>query len=245
MADRRLVEHVAENGRNVGGGLDHRIPYRGILHGFEKRNCFIAGLHASAQRFGLLAADFRGRGRRAARHDQHDRPHLIFEAFGLRLILVVGIDLDRRGNVFLADLQALLEPASHQAAPHHLGLDAGLQRFRPDALALERLGELIRGDSHPRTHLCKCRIDIGRGGIDAELLGFLDLQLLVDQILDHLLPGGGLLRREGGELAALLDIVVGDRLAIDHHGDGLRMQLRSAGRQQEGHGSAHDHAKKE
>ena len=66
-----------------------------------------------------------------------------------------------------------------------------------------------------------------RGGIDAEFLGFLDLHLLVDQFVDHLLPGGGLVR-EDVELAALLDIVVGDGLAIDHHGDGLRVQLRSA-----------------
>ena len=182
MADRRLVEHVAENGRKVGGGLDHGVPYRGILHGFEKRIRLIAGLHARAQRFGLLAADFRGRGRRAARHDQHDRPHLIFEAFGLRLVLVIGIDLDGGGDVLFADLQALLEPAAHQTAPHHVGLDAGLERFRADALGFERLRQQLRGGAHARTHLRKCRIDIGRGGIDAEFLGFFDLHLFVDQI---------------------------------------------------------------
>jgi hypothetical protein len=71
-------------------------------------------------------------------------------------------------------------------------------------------------------------VDIGHAGIDAESLAFLDLQLFVDQILDHFLPRRSLMRCKRGQLAALLDIVVGDGLAIDHHDNGLCAQLCSA-----------------
>ena len=37
--------------------------------------------------------------------------------------------------------------------------------------------------------------------------------------------------RQEGQLAALFDIVVGDRFAIDHDGNGLRMRRRGPARQ--------------
>ncbi len=66
-------------------------------------------------------------------------------------------------------------------------------------------------------------------GIDAELLGFLDLHLLVDQLVEDWPAGSGaLLRGQGVELGALLDVEIGDGLAIDHHGDGLGVRRAHA-----------------
>ena len=92
-------------------------------------------------------------------------------------------------NVFLADLQALLEAAAHQAAPDHLGLEAGLQRFRPDTLALQGFGQLVGRQPHPLAHSGIGLIDIAGGRVDAEALGFLDLHLFVDQFVEDFLPG--------------------------------------------------------
>ena len=45
--------------------------------------------------------------------------------------------------------------------------------------------------------------------------------LLVDQLVEHLLSDGRFVRRHEFQLAALLDIVLGDRIAVDHDDDGL------------------------
>ena len=49
--------------------------------------------------------------RRPLRHEQHHRPHLVFEAVGF---LAVALHLDRRCDVLLADDQALPEASAHQ-----------------------------------------------------------------------------------------------------------------------------------
>ena len=64
-------------------------------------------------------------------------------------------------------------------------------------------------------------------GIDAEFLGFLDLHLFVDQLVDDLLPDRRLVGGQEVELGALLDVVIGDGFAVDHDDDVLRMQRAS------------------
>ena len=59
-------------------------------------------------------------------------------------------------------------------------------------------------------------------GSTLNFLRFLDLQLFVDQFVDHLLPGWRLVGRQEVQLGALLDIEIGDGLAVDHDRDGLR-----------------------
>ena len=140
-------------------------------------------------------------------------------------------------NVFLADLQALLEAAAHQTAPDHLGLEAGLQRFRPDTAALQGLGELLGRQPHPLAHSRVGLIHIAGGRIDAESLGFLDLHLFVGQFVDHFLPRHLLPRGQEVELGTLLDIEGGDGFAVDHAGHGLRRQRRNAAGQ---HGKRED-----
>jgi hypothetical protein len=99
----------------------------------------------------------------------------------------------------------------------------------------------------PRTRLVQTRthrrvglIDVGRGRIDAEFLAFLDLHLFIDQFIDHVLPDRGLVGGQGGQLHALLDIVIGDRLAVDHHGDGLRLRRRAAPEQDQRRGTTQE-----
>jgi hypothetical protein len=130
------------------------------------------------------------------------------------------------------DLQALFETAAHQRVPDHVGFQAALQRVRPDALGGELRHQLVRRHSHPRTHAGEGAIDLGGAGIDAEFLAFLDLYLLVDQFLDHGLAVD-LLARQSAQFDALIDVEIGDRLAIDHDGDGLGEQRRGAAEQQQ------------
>ena len=64
-------------------------------------------------------------------------------------------------------------------------------------------------------------------GIDAEFLAFLDLHLFVDQFVDDLLPARLLVRGQEVELGALLDVEIGDRLAVDHDGNVLRLRRQA------------------
>jgi hypothetical protein len=96
---------------------------------------------------------------------------------------------------------------------------------------------LFRCYAHPSAHPGIRLVDIGSAGVDAEFLGFLDLQLFIDQFIEHLLPIGGFVGRQQGQLAALLDIEVGDRVAIDHDGDRLRIRNRGRDHQDESYGA--------
>ncbi len=155
--------------------------------------------------------------------------------------VVLAAFLGRGVDVFFADLQAFLEAAAHQAAPDHFGLEARLQRIGPNALALQRLGQLIGRDPHPLGHARIGLVDIAGGRVDAEPLGFLDLHLFIDQFVDHFLFGHLLVRGQEVQLGALLDVVVGDGLAVDQNRHRLRMQGRNAGSQQaERHGTEGD-----
>src|SRR5262249_55149667 len=66
----------------------------------------------------------------------------------------------------------------------------------------------------------------------SEFLGLARLELLVDQLIEDLLAGRSLVRRQLIELAALLDVECRDRLAVDddHHllGVGSGCQQRRA-----------------
>jgi hypothetical protein len=86
-------------------------------------------------------------------------------------------------------------------------------------------------------HLAVGVVDVGGGGIDAELLGLLDLHMLVDQLVDCFLAGRLLVGGDEVELHALLDIEVGDGLAIDHYGDGLCLRRLDRARQDDGEGA--------
>src|SRR5437016_6944356 len=59
MPDRSLVEQFAKNLRYVGRGFGHAVADRGVLHALEERIGVLTGLHAAAQRFGLLLPGFR------------------------------------------------------------------------------------------------------------------------------------------------------------------------------------------
>ncbi|MGY4360181.1 hypothetical protein ACVW0J_006674 [Bradyrhizobium sp. i1.7.7] len=110
-----------------------------------------------------------------------------------------------------------------------------LQRLGADALDLERLGELIRRDAHALRHALVGLVDVGDAGVDAVFLAFLELHLVVDQLVDDVLAARGLLRGQLVELGALLDVEIGDRVAVDHHDDVLRARRRGqAGEDQPG-----------
>ena len=57
-----------------------------------------------------------------ARHDQHDRLHLVLEA--LSVVFSSPFSCGRRSDVLFADLKAFLVSAANQVAPDHVGLDA-------------------------------------------------------------------------------------------------------------------------
>ncbi|MFK4683384.1 hypothetical protein ABIF39_005141 [Bradyrhizobium diazoefficiens] len=99
------------------------------------------------------------------------------------------------------------------------------------ALDLERLGQLIRRDAHALRHALEGLVDVGDAGIDAVLLAFLQLHPVVDQLVDDLLPARGLLRRQQVELRALVDVEIGDRIAVDHDDDVLRARRRAGQKQ--------------
>ena len=61
------------------------------------------------------------------------------------------------------------------------------------------------------------------GQHESEALADLDLQAVLDQCLDHFLPRRRLARRQHRQPAALLDLVIRDRVAIDEDGN-LRRQ---------------------
>ena len=140
---------------------------------------------------------------------------------------------------FSPTCRLFLEAAAHQAAPDHFGLEAGLQRFRPDTLALQRFGELLGRQAHPLAHAEIGLIDIAGGRIDAEPLGFPDLHLFVDQLVEHFLLGHLFARGQEVELGTLLDVETGDGFAGDHAGNGLCRQRRDTAGQ---HGNRDDAA---
>src|SRR6516165_10213549 len=123
VTDRGIIEHLPQIRRQIGGGLDHGFADRSIGQRLEISVRLIAALYAVAQAFGLLLPQLERARRGTVRNDQHNRLHPVFESVGLLLRLAAfGLYLFR--HIPLADLEALLVPAAHQAAPDHVGLDA-------------------------------------------------------------------------------------------------------------------------
>ncbi len=92
-------------------------------------------------------------------------------------------------------MQARAELAADDLRPHEVGVDARLQGFDRDAALLNHLGELLRA------HAGAAR-DVGVGAFDFALRYFGDvalaevhLELVLDQLFEHLVARGGLLRR--------------------------------------------------
>ena len=103
-----------------------------------------------------------------------------------------------------------------------------LQRVGANALAFEGFGKLV-GEVRIRD-----AIEANDASISDEVgstPNFLPSLIFTFSLISSSITScrtGGLARGQEVQLAALLDIVIGDGLAVDHHGDGLRMQRRSA-----------------
>jgi hypothetical protein len=151
-----------------------------------------------------------------------------------------------RFDVLVAELEAGLVAAADDLVPDQIGLHARLQRFLHHALLRQIIGELLGALPHPARHVGVGIVDIlvdVRDGVAPEQL---DLELLVDQLLDHRLARRLLtLVAELHQPHALVDVVVGDRIAVDQHGDalGVRARRRNAQRGQRNRRDHHEVAK--
>src|SRR5262245_36147313 len=123
-AFRRLVEDLAQAGREVAGGADDRLPHRDITHAAGHPDALVAVLEAAAQGFGLLGARRERLVRGVPRHDQQDRAQHVFVA-DRRLVVLAG-GIQRVEDVALADLELGLEPPADDLRPAEVGPDAGL-----------------------------------------------------------------------------------------------------------------------
>src|SRR5262249_11388807 len=109
--------------------------------------------------------------------------------------------------------------ALEDGGPGNLCLDVFLHGRRLDAVLGQYLLELLTGHAHAAAHLGKLLFDVGFGDVDAEAFGDLDLQLVVDDVIDQLLASRALAHHELNKLPALLDVEVGNRVAVDKEHD--------------------------
>ena len=137
-----LSSSFAECRGHVGRGFDHGLADGGILHRFEERVCLVAGLMRVAQASASLCRAPVTAGPSLAARSARPAASCI-RSLRSR-VFVAAVWACTASDVFFADLQAFLEAAAHQAGPDHIGPHACLERFRPDALGLERLGQLVR-----------------------------------------------------------------------------------------------------
>ena len=85
----------------------------------------------------------------------------------------------------------------------------------------ENGGQFIGVDAHVLGDVAIGLLDFGLGNVDAEVLGLVDFEHLVDQRVEHLLARRQLLRAQLFELLALRDVELRDRYAVDQRGDFL------------------------
>ena len=92
-------------------------------------------------------------------------------------------------------------PSSH-------GPQAGPERHRGDAVLGQQLDELLGAHLHALRRVSESGVDVGVGRVDAPALGLPDLELVVDELVEHLGAGPHLVvgRRDLEQLAALIDI---------------------------------------
>jgi hypothetical protein len=126
-------------------------------------------------------------------------------------------------------MEARLELAAHDLLPGHVGLDARLQRRGIDPALGEARGELLRRHAHALAHFGESLLHVALGDLQLVALADLQLELLVDQLVDHLLADRRLVGDELVEARALLDVIGGDRVAIDQNGDVLRRRQARRG----------------
>ena len=106
--------------------------------------------------------------------------------------------------------------------PGDVGLDAGFERGGVDAGLRELLGQLVGREPHTARHRGVGRVDLGIADFQPEFLGLAQLELLVDQLIQHFLTWQGPYASTVGKFAALIDVERGDRLAVDDDDDLLR-----------------------
>ena len=141
-------------------------------------------------------------------------------------------------DVGVRDLHVAAELASHRILPDDLRPDAVLKGLDVHAGFGECGGQTIDGEIVFLRHAFEDLRDVGLVGGGAGLPGRLSLQPFVDQHVGGLFlqgRGGLLLRGNGQEALALVDIVVGDRVVIDEDFDrNLLRQSRQNAAEQSG-----------
>src|SRR3990170_3963021 len=126
------------------------------------------------------------------------------------------------GDIGVADLHVAAEFAPHRLLPNELRPDAVLERLDVDAGLAERGGEAIDAKIVLLRHVFEDLRYIVLVGRHAKFPALLQLQPLIDQHVGRLLLQGGrglLLRGDGKEALALVDVIVGDRIVVDEYLD--------------------------
>ena len=96
-------------------------------------------------------------------------------------------------DIGFADLQGRSEPAADQLTPAKLGANAELQIVDPNAARCERLLHLGGGRTGTLRHIRESVVDIGIADFEAVTLGDKYLEVIVDEILDHLFAARALI----------------------------------------------------
>src|SRR3990170_1251083 len=134
------------------------------------------------------------------------------------------------GDIGVADLHVAAEFAPHRLLPNELRPDAVLERLDVDAGLAERGGEAIDAKIVLLRHVFEDLRYIVLVGGHAEFPALLQLQPFIDQHVGRLLLQSGrglLLRGDGEEALALVDVIVGDWVVVDENLD--RDLLRHSG----------------
>src|SRR6185503_13436538 len=88
-------------------------------------------------------------------------------------------------DILVAELEAALIAAADDLTPDYFGADARLDGIGLKALLAELLRELPRRGAHAARHVDVGVVDVLLDAFDLEALEQLNLELLVDQLFDH------------------------------------------------------------
>jgi hypothetical protein len=133
-----------------------------------------------------------------------------------------------------------LNSRSQQLHVSDIGADFALERNGLDTLVCQRRGQLRGRKVHPHTHVGIGLLDHRVRHLDETPARLVQSQRLAAQFVDHLLAQGRLVRCQLIEPSALVDVVRGDRLAID--GDVLRRRDARARDPRDDNTSRREHA---
>ena len=143
-------------------------------------------------------------------------------SYPMSLFFLGLVQLELRFDVLVPDFQARLVTAAYKIGPGDLRPQPPLKGIVARAAGRQQLRQLLRVDSHAGRDIGVRIVHFRIGHFEAETLGLVHFQNLVDEAIEHFLARWHLFGAHLNELGAMLDIERRDRLAVDERNDLLR-----------------------